>query len=294
MPNTLDLQKKPQPVIRIVEKVVIKKRVWWVELLQTLAVLAAVVVVTWSISHAEIFTGDTNKNAATVSSSKIASPRWDATGIVSSVSDSSLSISEALSAQSKDTSFVFEITDAKIFDRRRESISASEVKVGDKVTVQGVISKGKIRVERVYDFAVGSVEFLVEEKQEEVVEEVQEETATTTDQIVVEDVATSTQGSVTDENATSTQESITGENATSTEGADLDVLNASTTSPTNTIDVPENTFASSTSSEFPSDANSNSSASSTVTENPQDAPTEVLPVPPAPPEPDSIPVPLDQ
>jgi len=138
MPNILDLKKKE---IQIVEKIVLKKRLWYIETLKMLGVLAITISVTWAFSNASLFTEETEETPAPL---KQRIPKFSAIGIVSLITDDTISLSDAHGTKSEDTTFTFEISSiSKIETKSYDPLSLSDILVGDKVIVQGTLDENE-------------------------------------------------------------------------------------------------------------------------------------------------------
>ena len=138
MPNILDLKKKE---IQIVEKIVLKKRLWYIETLKMLGVLAITISVTWAFSNASLFTEETDETPAPL---KQRIPKFSAIGIVSLITDDTISLSDAHGTKSEDTTFTFEISSiSKIETKSYDPLSLSDILVGDKVIVQGTLDENE-------------------------------------------------------------------------------------------------------------------------------------------------------
>ncbi len=129
--------------VRIVEKIVIKKRIWWVELLQTMAVLLAIIVVSWAVSHAEILNSTHDDEY----------PTFSASGTVIEISGNELSLFVKSGPENiSGSNHVFDISHVtKIEDShsRKEQISFSDISIGDKIIIRGFIKNEQVIIEKI-------------------------------------------------------------------------------------------------------------------------------------------------
>ena len=170
MPNILDLRKKE---IQIVEKIVLKKRLWYIETLKMLGVLAITISVTWAFSNASLFTEETDETPAPL---KQRIPKFSAIGIVSLITDDTISLSDAHGTKSEDTTFPFDTSSiSKIETKSYDPLSLSDILVGDKVITQGTIEDENIIITRIISFGVVETPPPVPEVIPEIILEVVEE-----------------------------------------------------------------------------------------------------------------------
>ena len=247
--NLLDLRPKVEPEIKIVERIVLKKRGFPVELFKMLVVIAVCSLIVWGVSKA-------TNNGSNSNSSIVTAKNFSVMGIVTGVGSSSISINSATGGELNVSSYTFDTTYAdKIVTNDMIPILLSNIQQGYRVLAQGVeVSDGTIVIHRIVSFG------------------------TSTDMTVtmVPVVATSTEqkpANIT--NATSThQQDADTTNATSTESSDVPVVTpvASTSS--------EDSIASSTPSLPPSDQATSSNtdeSSSSATQTVSPAPAQTSP-----------------
>lgn len=169
MKHILDLRQEKKEV-HVIEKIIFKRHPWHRELMKVALSVVIVSIVVWGVSNAD--------EKVVEQTSSEAPSSWSALGIVSTVGESSLSLSNG---ESFDLSSV-----AKIETAAYSPLSFSDIKEGDKIILQGTRDGDVKSVSRIISFSD-------REPATPIIEEV---VATTTDA-----VATST-----DETATTSDE----------------------------------------------------------------------------------------
>ena len=139
--NLLDLRPKVEPEIKIVEKIVLKKRGFPVELFKMLVVIAVCSLIVWGISRADNIANSAPKN-------------FGATGIVSSIGSTTISISNAQGGDSGVSSYTFDTQYLKKIETNDYTpVSLGEINTGDRIVAQGVSTGGSLQVRRIVLFA---------------------------------------------------------------------------------------------------------------------------------------------
>jgi len=142
MTYILDLRKKINPQVQIVEKVIFQKQPWYIE---TLKVFLAIVIVSsavWGISKADDL----------ISDRPVSSKPFSVMGVVSSISETSLSLH--VTASDKETDYVFDTAPiTTIQTSEYANITLQDIKVGDKIIVQGRESDGIPQPTRIISFS---------------------------------------------------------------------------------------------------------------------------------------------
>ena len=279
--NLLDLRKKVDPQIQIVEKIIFQKRSWKTEVLRTVAVIITASAVIWGISNA-----DTLLTPAPKAESK----NFSAIGIVSNIATSTLSLQDAKgSDNANQTTYTFDTsTVTKIETKSYIPLTLSDITVGDKVVVQGVDDEGSIYIKRIISFSTTTPPTV----------------ATTTDQVATSTDATSTDATSTaptspslidtiKDAVTNAINAITGTTSTSTE--DTSTTTASTTDEA-TTSVQVATTTDDTSSSTPSNPSIIQTITNAVTDTVNDvvsAITGTTSSTDTPPTPDPLPAPVE-
>ena len=192
--NFLDLRKKTQQQTRIIERVVFRSRSLKSNIFLALSVILVASAVIWGITKADILDIPNRED--------MAPQNFSASGIVSNISSlfgTNIIIENAKgSDDSGKTTYSFNLNQIiKIENTEYVTLSVSDIKVGDKIVVQGLIKDTNIiEAYRIISFATSTQEKLPE---------IATSTATTT--------ATSTPET---ENASSTNATSTDEIASST------------------------------------------------------------------------------
>ena len=154
--NFLDLRKKEQPEIVVVEKVVFKARQWKLEVLKIFMVISTVSLTIWGISKADDAIFSDSSIAPVTEVAVTPENNFSAIGYVTDISDSSMSIDDSqVSDASADASYVFNTEHInKIENNDYFPLAISDIKLGDKIIVQGTRINGVDEIHRIISFAV--------------------------------------------------------------------------------------------------------------------------------------------
>lgn len=171
--NFLDLRKKVNPQIKVVERIILQKRSLKSDLFLAFSVVLVASGVIWGISRADTFVESITRPQT---------KNFSAVGIVLNIDSTNLYIDQAKGTDDPSRStYTFDLyTVTKIETNQYISISTSDIKPGDKVVVQGQEDGGNITIKRIISFGIVAP----------LAELTKEETSTTTP-----DVATSTKDS---------------------------------------------------------------------------------------------------
>jgi hypothetical protein len=201
MSKLLDLRNKSFDKVKVVEHIIFKPRSFKVEMIKMLSIIAIVSVLGWGISHAD------NLNPFLENGIETATENFSSIGIVSEISESSISLTEARgSDKSGNTTYNLDITNLeKVETNAYTPLIITDIKIGDRIIAQGLTNGNKFFIKRIVSFG-GGIDLV-----------------TTTDATSTVEVATST-ASTTDETATSTTDGAGSSNTN----------NASTTTDTST------------------------------------------------------------
>ena len=141
MANLLDLRNKVNPQVKIIYKIITQKQPWYVEFAKIAAVIVVVGTVVWGVSRAdELF--------------KTPAKNFSAYGLISANVGSSISINEAHGSDSSEvTSYTFDVgTVNKIETNKYAPLEVSDLKIGDKIMVQGMLDNSVIIARRIVSF----------------------------------------------------------------------------------------------------------------------------------------------
>ncbi len=243
--NLLDLRKKAQPQIKIVERVIFQKRPWQKDVFLTLSVIFVTSLVIWGITKAD---------TVIQSFSKPQTKNFSVSGIVINIDPTNIYIEQARGSDDEGrTSYTLDISNIKKVETSDyQPITLSDIKVGNKVVAQGQEDGGNITIKRIIYF--GTVV-------------PKEETATTTPEVAttsenchpVLDTGSSTTSQVC-ESATGIQEQVSSSTPEQTSATTSDTESGSSVVPEN-----DNTGAS-TSISTPDTSTSTSTIIDTVTD----------------------------
>ena len=189
MKNLLDLRKKEQPKVILVEKVVFKKRSFFSETLRVLVAVVIVSVTVWGISKAD----------SVLPGSNVESKSFSAIGLISDLATTTISINEAKGSDNTGaTTYTFDTANLnKIETKDYIPLTLSDMSVGDKIIVQGTIDGSTIVAKRIISFSATSTKQNVPLDTATSTESVSTTTATTTDEIAGTSTATTTDASTT-------------------------------------------------------------------------------------------------
>ncbi len=145
MAKILDLRKDINPRVKIIYRTITKRQPWYVEMTKVLITIAVVTTIVWGTSRADNPGNTEVKN-------------FSAIGLVSNLSDKSLSIDHARSSDKTNSdNYKFDISSVqKIETDAYLAMLFSDIKVGDKVIVQGLLDNGVITARRIVDFSFSS------------------------------------------------------------------------------------------------------------------------------------------
>ena len=222
MPNFLDLRKKIEPQVVVVEKIILKPRSFFGELARMIAVIAIVSISVWGISFADI------------SNQKKSVKNFNAIGIVSDIATTTISMNvENEPSEGLQTSYTFDTSAVtKIQSKGYVPLTLSDISIGDKIGVQGLDDGTSISILRIISFSATS--------SKEKIPEIATSTATTTDDLASSTPATTTPDVVASStDATNTQDvsalNPSEINSSSTPATTTPDVVASSTSATTTI-----------------------------------------------------------
>lgn len=232
--NLLNLKKKDPSDIVIVEKIVLKNRSLFFELARMLVIIAVASGIVWGISNADNLPFNISQDHPRQSSNP--AKNFSAMGTVSEITDSSLSLENAKGSNDKtQTSYTFNIsnTGLKIQDQNDTSLNLLDIKLGDRIVVQGTLNDGVISIRKIISFATTSeVKVDVATSTASTTEELGTSTATTTD-IDLDAV----NGSSTPDTSSSTASTIDDSSSTTPPTILENIINTATTTLQNIIDV---------------------------------------------------------
>ena len=145
--NFLDLRKKVSPQVQIIERVIIQKRSWKSDLFLTLSVIFVASGIIWGISKA-----DTIIQSIVHSQTK----NFSVVGIVSNIDATNIYLEQAKGSDDQGkTSYTLDVSSVtKIETNQYASITLSDIKVGDKVVIQGKEDGGNITIKRIISFGL--------------------------------------------------------------------------------------------------------------------------------------------
>ena len=251
--NLLDLRKKAQPQIKIVERIILQKRSLKSDILLAFSVILVATSIVWSISKAD--TKDQSVNTQTVSIQG-----FSAIGTVSDITTSTLSITNTKSSdKTGNTEYTFDTTNIlKIETKNYVPLSLSDLKVGDKIIVQGLYENNQIQIRRVVSFGLETLKL---------------NTATTT-ATTTEDIGTTS----TSTNATSTNLIDTIKDAVSNTISDVvdAIVGTSTGTSTNTESTSTATTTEATTTPQTDSTTSNPEATTTIIDSIKDVVSNVV------------------
>ena len=222
MPNLLDLKPKQKPTI--IERVVFKKRAWWVEVIKMFVVIIVVASAVYGVSKAE---------DSSVQPSLPAQSLTGVYGVVVSMSGDSLVLDDSQGSKYPGVDvFNVDLRHVKTVETNDDiptPLALTDIVAGDKVIARGIIIGSNLDAQDVISFSyVKPVATTTEATSTE---------ATSTEATTTEATSTSANATTTpDTTATSTATS-TDEVATTTEATTPDTTAASTDSSATTTDT---------------------------------------------------------
>jgi hypothetical protein len=145
MTKFLDLRQKVEPPVKIVYQTVVNKRPWYIDLTKTLLVIVITITVVWGVSKADI--DQTTTTAPAVTS-------FSVLGLISDLTDSSFSVNNInISEYAPAASYTFDTsTLQKIETNEYAPLQFSDLKLGDKIIVQGTSENNILSAIRIIDF----------------------------------------------------------------------------------------------------------------------------------------------
>ncbi len=154
--NLLDLRKKVEPQIKIVERIIFQKRSLKKDIFLTLSVIFVASAVIWGITKAD--TSENIKSSrARMEQANLRSKNFSVVGVVFDVSETTLSIDTQSSNDSSKTIYTLNTdTVVKIETRNYKPLTLSDIKIGDKVVVQGMENEGNITIKRIISFGIAT------------------------------------------------------------------------------------------------------------------------------------------
>lgn len=204
MPNLLDLKPKQKPTI--IERVVFKKRAWWVEVIKTLVVIFVVASIVYGVSKAE---NGSVQSAPTQSLTGIY-------GVVISMSGDSLVLDDSQGSKYPGVDiFNVDLRHVKTVETNDDTplqLTLTDIVAGDKIITRGIIDGNNLDAQGVISFSY--VKLL----------------ATTTIATSSDKVATTTEATTTDKVATTEATSTPDVTATSTTLGDFSTATSTATS----------------------------------------------------------------
>ena len=214
--NFLDL--RPQPEIKVIEKVILKPRSLWMESLRILLVIAVVSIIGFAVSKADSIITKSHpvKN-------------FSAMGTVSEVASTTVSIENAKGSDDKNrTTYIFDTSLVKKIETKDHiSLALTDISVGDKIVVQGTDTDGDISIRRIISFSATSSKSII---------------ATTTDETLIATTTATSTATTTDATSSAT---TTGTSSPSVIDTIKDVVNnvvdaiAGTSTGTSSTSTPE-------------------------------------------------------
>ncbi|MEI6480544.1 MAG: hypothetical protein WCO12_03445 [bacterium] len=265
--NFLDLRKKEQPEIVVVEKVVFKARQWKLEILKIFMVISTVSLTIWGISKADDAIFSDSSIAPITEVAVTPENNFSAIGYVTDISDSSMTIDDSqVSDNSADASYVFNTGHInKIENNDYLPLAISDIKLGDKIIVQGTRVNGVDEIHRIISFATAATT-----------------TATTTD--ATSTVATTTATSTDNSNSTSTD--LVATDTASTTATSTGIINTVINAVKSAVETVVNAFlgdetntSTSTGAVPATQTSTSDSSSSSTEESPTNTPDTTIPPP---------------
>ena len=199
MTYILDLRKKIEPQVQVVEKIIFQKQPWYVEIAKVLLAILVVSTVVWGISKA-----DDLIQAQVAESVPTSDNLTGIYGKVTATSTYALVLDDSNGSKYEGIDiFYADLTNLKTIKTNEDNpadLALSDINVGDTIIARGLIEGSKIDVEDIISFSATSSKTLLPEATSTATttEETASSTATTT-----EEIATTT-STTTDETASST------------------------------------------------------------------------------------------
>ena len=155
MPNFLDLRKKIQPQILVVEKVVFKRRSIALEFFRILAIIGVVSVSVWGISNASDSTTLTDQSNGQTNIVE----NFGAIGTVSNINEKSISVDNArdVNGGAGISSYSFDVGSLETIQTDHyQNLQLSDIEIGDNVIVQGTKTGDQIVIEKIYSYGTST------------------------------------------------------------------------------------------------------------------------------------------
>ena len=213
MSKLLDLRDNGIDKVKVIERIIFKPRSFKIEMIKMLSVIAIVSVLGWGISNAD------NLNPFVENGIETATENFSALGIVSEITESNITISEARGSDvSGKNTYNLNITNLeKVETSGHDPLIVTDIKVGDKIIAQGLTNGNIFFIKRIVSFSTSASSILpvTATTTLDVATSTTETASTTTDTTV----STSTEVSetpISNEPSTTTPEVIT-ETSTTTE-----------------------------------------------------------------------------
>ena len=145
MRNILDLRKKIQPQVVVIERMIMKRQAWYFELVKISIVVVIVSAIVWGVSKASDVLLATHID------------NFSAIGTVSEITDATISLINAQgSDKSHDASYVIDATGAQLLSKSYALLGLSDIAIGDRISVQGELDGSSIAAKRIISFTATS------------------------------------------------------------------------------------------------------------------------------------------
>jgi len=142
--NFLDLRPKVEPQIKIVERIVVKGRVWYVESVKIVAIIVIASGVVWGLSRAD---------SVIAPQSTIKAKPWSTIGTITDIENTSISVDNTSYGLNSSSTLL------KIETKTYGILAITDLALGDRVILQGQIIDGENLVNRIIDFTATSTSF---------------------------------------------------------------------------------------------------------------------------------------
>ncbi|MEI6420335.1 MAG: hypothetical protein WCO30_01755 [bacterium] len=205
------LESEKYPKYKVIQRVITKEPSLKSEIVRTLITVAVVSAIIFGISFAE--------DLPFLKTSEPIIKRFSATGLVSKISDSEISLGEVESSDGSNVStYTFNInTIERVESKNYDRLALTDLKVGDRIVVQGKDTDGVISVARIISFSTDESSSLIALTASSSLVTLASTSSSTTDSLV----SSSTTINIAEQSATSSLENI---------GSTTDQVTASTSS----------------------------------------------------------------
>jgi hypothetical protein len=254
MTKFLDLRTKTPPQVKVIYKTITQRRSWYIELTKILLSIIIVGTIVWGVSRADDAVNHISKVKA-----------FSAIGLVSTTTETTISIDSAHgSDNASTTSYTFDTSTIGKFETNKyKPLLISDIKVGDRVIVQGTSKGDLITAGRLIDFTTSSTATTTDTLAT-TTPELSTTTSTTTDvtssstststlndviQNIVNIITGTTTGTSSDNTATTTDDTSTTTEATTTPTTTPEIVPDTSTTPTTTPVIDTSATDTSTSTE---------------------------------------------